>query len=194
MIREFELMAWLLQSNRVLHHLPCARIGAFNALSELAFNCLNLKSYIKMADIKLISALNTMLADMHVLVTKLHNYHWNVSGMQFHAIHNATESYYDYFFGQFDDVAERILQLGEKPLATVKGYLAAATLEEDEGSSFEPAYVLEKISADFTALLGQAKAANGLAEEAGDVATLDLLGGLIAWLEKELWIIRSSLG
>jgi starvation-inducible DNA-binding protein len=147
-----------------------------------------------MADTKLVPALNTLLADIHVLVTKLHNYHWNVTGMQFYSIHNATEGYYDYFFGQFDDVAERILQLGEKPLATVKAYLAAATLEEDEGSSFEPAYVLEKVSADFTALLAQAKAANSLAEDAGDIATLDLLGGLIAWLEKELWIIRSSLG
>jgi starvation-inducible DNA-binding protein len=147
-----------------------------------------------MADNTLISSLNTMLADIHVLVAKLHNYHWNVSGMQFHAIHNATESYYDYFFGQFDDVAERILQLGEKPLSTVKAYLEAATLTEDEGSSFEPAYVLKQVSADFTTLLNQTKAANSLAEAAGDVATLDLLGGQIAWLEKELWIIRSTLG
>jgi starvation-inducible DNA-binding protein len=147
-----------------------------------------------MADKTLISSLNTMLADIHVLVAKLHNYHWNVSGMQFYSIHNVTEGYYDYFFGQFDDVAERILQLGEKPLATVKAYLEATTLTEDEGSSFEPSYVLKKISEDFTTLLEQTKATNSLAEEAGDTATLDLLGGLIAWLEKELWLIRSTLG
>jgi starvation-inducible DNA-binding protein len=142
----------------------------------------------------LINALNTMLSDMHVLIAKLHNYHWNVSGMQFYSIHSVTEGYYDYFFGQFDDVAERILQLGEKPLGTVKAYLAAATLEEDEGTSFEPTYILEKVAVDFTKLLEQAKATNSLADEADDIATQDLLGSLIAWLEKELWIIKASLG
>ncbi|KAF0094776.1 MAG: starvation-inducible DNA-binding protein [Puniceicoccaceae bacterium 5H] len=142
---------------------------------------------------KLITSLNGMLADMHVMIAKLHNYHWNVCGLQFYSIHAVTEGYYNYFFETFDDVAERILQLGAKPLATVRGYLENAKLAEETGDSFEPAYVLNSISADFKTFLEQAKAANALAEESGDVATQDLLSGFIAKLEKELWLIRSTL-
>lgn len=139
-------------------------------------------------------SLNAILANMHVLNAKLHNFHWNVFGMQFHSIHKTTEAYYDYFFKQFDDVAERILQLGAKPAATVKCYLELATIKEDEGSRFEPAFVLENVVADFTILRDQAKAVVVLAEKDGDLGTLDLLGGLIAWLEKEIWLTKSALG
>lgn len=147
-----------------------------------------------MAEAVLSNSLNKILADVHVLNVKLHNYHWNVSGMQFHAIHNATEAYYDYFFAQYDDIAERILQIGDKPVSTVKGYLALATISEDEGTSFDAVYVLENILADFTALLASCKGAFALAEEGSDTGTQDLTSGMVAWLEKEIWILKSSLG
>ena len=44
-----------------------------------------------------IDVLNTVLADEHVLYTKLRNYHWNVTGPQFHALH-------EFFFWQYDEV------------------------------------------------------------------------------------------
>ena len=147
-----------------------------------------------MAETAVSKSLNVILSDIHILVVKLHNYHWNVSGMQFHAIHNATEAYYDYFFEQYDEVAERVLQIGAKPVSTVKGYLELATISEDEGTKFEAAYVLENIVADFAALRGSCKSAFELAEEDSDTGTQDLLGALIGWLEKEIWILKSSLG
>lgn len=145
-----------------------------------------------MAETEVSKSLNMILADIHILVVKLHNYHWNVSGMQFHAIHNATEAYYDHFFGLYDEVAERILQIDSKPVSTVKGYLELATISEEEGTKFEAVYVLEKIVADFAALCDSCKSALEVAE--GDVGTEDLLTGMITWLEKEIWILKSSLG
>lgn len=143
---------------------------------------------------KLTDALNVILADAHIMTAKLHNYHWNVYGLQFYAIHQTTEGYYDYFFGLFDDIAERMLQLGAKPAATVKSYLELTTLKEDEGDRFDPVTVLANIKADFGAFLAAAKAAFKLAEESDDTGTQDLLGGFIVKLEKELWLIKSSLG
>lgn len=147
-----------------------------------------------MNETKVTKSLNTILADMHILNVKLHAYHWNVSGMQFHAIHEATESYYNFFFAQFDEVAERILQLGSKPASTAKAYLELATIQEDEGTKFEAIYVLENVVADFALLLGKIKDTLALAEEANDTGTQDLLSGLITWLEKEIWILKSTLG
>lgn len=147
-----------------------------------------------MKETKVTTSLNTILADIHILNVKLHAYHWNISGIQFHAIHEATEGYYNYFFAQFDEVAERILQLESKPASTTKAYLELATIEEDEGTQFDASYVLNSIVSDFTLLLGKIKEALALAEEANDPGTQDLLGGQIAWLEKEIWILKSTIG
>ncbi len=140
------------------------------------------------------TALNVLLSNTHVLIAKLHNFHWNVSGMEFHPIHNATEAYYDHFFTVFDDIAERVLQLEAKPIATVKGYLETATLTETEATKFTGAEVLDAILTDFTTLLGQSKELETMASDAGDIATSDLLTGIISYLEKEIWLIKSSLG
>lgn len=147
-----------------------------------------------MKETQLTKSLNEILADMHILIGKLHNYHWNVTGMQFHAIHSMTEAYYDYFFAQFDDVAERILQLEAKPIATVKGYLEASRLQEETHECFTAEHVLNSVCADFIALAAKLKSANTLAEEAADLGTQDMIGGQVAWLEKQVWLIRSTLG
>jgi starvation-inducible DNA-binding protein len=142
----------------------------------------------------LLSALNTNLADLHILNIKLHNYHWNVQGMQFHAIHGMTETYYNYFFGLFDDVAERILQLGDKPLATVAAYAQYSTLDEETGDSFEAVTVVKRVLADFQSLLGDAKHIVELAAKDEDIPTGNLYADHVQWLEKQIWMLKSSLG
>lgn len=141
----------------------------------------------------LVNALNKTLANLHVMTVKLHNYHWNVQGLQFFSIHNMTEGYYDHFFKLYDDVAERILQLEAKPLATVKEYLANATITEETGSSFDARQVLESVLADFKTFLADAKALSKLAEDADDAPTGMLVDDIVAWLEKQIWMLRSSL-
>ena len=59
--------------------------------------------------------LNRYLSNLAVLVTKTHNLHWNVVGARFKAIHEYTESLYDYYFEKFDDVAETFKMKGEYP-------------------------------------------------------------------------------
>ncbi len=78
----------------------------------------------------IIQKLNQNLADLHILYVKLHNYHWNIQGPQFVTIHKTTEEFYERVAELYDEIAERILQLGDKPLATVKGYIENAQLKE----------------------------------------------------------------
>jgi starvation-inducible DNA-binding protein len=142
---------------------------------------------------KLIQSLNKTLANLHIINVKLHNYHWNIQGIQFFSIHNMTEGYYDYFFGLYDDVAERILQLKAKPLATVKEYLENATLKEETGSKFTAREVLDKVRSDFEFLLKEAKGVSDLAGELGDTTTANIMDDYVQWLEKAIWMIDSSL-
>jgi len=143
---------------------------------------------------KTIKSLNHLLANMNVMVTKLHNYHWNVSGLEFAEIHSKTQSYYEYFFEQYDDVAERILQLKAKPIATLKGCLEIAAIAEETGENFTPTEVLKAVLADFETLLEEIKLLQSVAAEDNDTPTSDMLDGQRAWFEKEIWMLNATLG
>ena len=68
---------------------------------------------------KVIEQLRIMQADSIVLYMKVHNYHWNVRGSDFPQAHKALEEIYDEFADMFDDLAERVAQLGGTPVVTL---------------------------------------------------------------------------
>jgi starvation-inducible DNA-binding protein len=140
----------------------------------------------------LIQKLNQNVSDLQILYVKLHNYHWNVTGPQFLPIHNLTEGYYEHVAGLYDAVAERILQLGEKPFATVAEYLANAKIKEDAKNSFTAEQVLDNVTADFEYLLNAYREIVKLSEESGDITTGNLASETIDWLEKAIWMLKAS--
>ncbi|NLT51356.1 MAG: DNA starvation/stationary phase protection protein [Ignavibacteria bacterium] len=143
---------------------------------------------------KLINLLNKNLADLQILYVKLHNYHWNVKGSMFKPVHEQTEAYYDYIAEQFDKVAERIIQIGGKPSATLQEYLKKSTLKEESENSFDGKYVLSSVLSDFEFLNIQYKEISSLAGEGNDIPTSNIADDNIAWLEKEIWMIRACIG
>jgi starvation-inducible DNA-binding protein len=143
---------------------------------------------------KLIEMLNKNLSNLQVLYVKLHNYHWNVKGMNFKPIHEMTEAYYDYFAEQYDEVAERIVQLGGKPFATLQDYLKSSAIKEENKNEFDAKYVLNSVLADFEILNKEFKEISDAAGESGDVPTANIADDNVAWLEKEIWMIKASIG
>jgi starvation-inducible DNA-binding protein len=140
----------------------------------------------------IINQLNQNLADVQVLYVKLHNFHWNVKGPHFFGIHNATEEYYDYFAKQYDDIAERILQIGGKPLTTLKGYLEMAKITEENKSEFSSIEVINCLVNDFKYLLSEFKKTSEIAATKNDLTTQALADENVAWLEKSLWMLNAS--
>lgn len=144
-----------------------------------------------MSNTAVTTKLNNILADANVMHTKLHNYHWNVKGMQFYGLHLKTEEFYGTFAMIYDDVAERILQLGGKPLVTLKQILAATRIKEEERTDFSANDVIKGILEDFKFFHGEFKA---LSEISTDVTTTAYADEKVAMLEKEIWMLRSMLG
>lgn len=142
---------------------------------------------------ELVNSLNRAVANVQVLYVKLHNYHWNVKGITFKSVHEMTEAYYDYFAKQYDDLAERILQLGSKPFSTMKDYLANAEITEDFGNDFDGKTVFSSVLSDFEKLNTQFKSISKLAAESDDVPTANIAEGNVAWLEKQIWMLKASL-
>ncbi len=66
--------------------------------------------------------LNQLLADFVVEYHKLQTFHWYVKGKDFFTVHAKLEEYYDHVNENIDEVAEHILMLNMKPLASLQEF------------------------------------------------------------------------
>ena len=146
-----------------------------------------------MAKTKLESKLNQYVADLTVMYTKLHNVHWYVEGRQFHAMHEIFEMYYDKVTEDLDVVAERMLQLEFKPVATLKGALEIAKIEERGEEFGKDLDFVEIVRKDFEYLLGLTMEVKEEADKAGDDPTVDIMNEFTAYYQKQLWMIKATL-
>ena len=142
---------------------------------------------------KNVEKLNAYLANVAVLIIKLHNLHWNVEGRQFHSIHTYTETMYDEFFEKYDSVAELIKMNGDSPLVRMSDYLKVATVKELEGKAFTPTEVLDTILADLKLMSEDAKAIRSLADEADQFDVVSEMEDHLAYYSKQIWFIKATL-
>lgn len=138
-----------------------------------------------------IQLMNNYLSNLAVINIKLHNLHWNVTGINFVAIHNFTESLYDEAFENLDAVAEQIKMLGEMPLSTLSAYLKNATIKELEGNPFTAKEVLEILVEDLSTLKSQALEIRTAANKEDDFATANLVEDQVSAYNKHLWFLKT---
>lgn len=142
---------------------------------------------------KHLKKMNTYLANLAVLNTKLHNLHWNVEGKQFMRAHLFTEELYDDFFEKYDEVAE-ILKMKEKfPLVTMSEYQKAATIEELESKKFSVDEVLNAVLNDLKEMKKLAVEIRNDADEAGDFEVVGEFEDHVAGYSQNIWFVRSML-
>ena len=146
-----------------------------------------------MAKANLEKKLNQYVADLMVAYTKLHNVHWYVEGKQFHAMHELFEMYYDKITEDMDAVAERMLQLGLKPVASLKGALEISKIEERDDKFGKDLEFVDIINKDFEYLLKLTLEVKEEAEKAGDDPTVDIMNEFTAYYQKQLWMIKATL-
>jgi starvation-inducible DNA-binding protein len=141
---------------------------------------------------KLIKNLNKEVANFGVLYTKLHNFHWFVEGFQFYPMHELFEKLYDEVTEHFDAVAERVLMLGHRPVATLKEFLQLASIQEAKGTE-KLVDMLKSVVADFELIDRELQETLEIAQDLSDEVTADLLIGIKASLQKHLWMIKTTL-
>lgn len=145
-----------------------------------------------MAKKQLVEVLNKEVSNFNVLFTKLHNYHWYVKGPHFFELHVKLEELYNETASHFDVLAERLLAMEEKPLATMKDHLEHATIKEASGKETTEAMVKNVIE-DFKQICKELKEGIELADKEGDHITADMLGGMVESFEKHSWMLRAYL-
>ena len=135
--------------------------------------------------------LNPYLANLVVAYAKFHDLHWNVKGKLFMQVHEYTEGRYDDFAEKFDEVAEKIIMKGEKPVSKLKEYMALASIEEMSGNDFRDEEVLAVVLADIKLLKEQAVVLRKEFDAAGEYIVVAMLEDHIAGYEKEIWFLEA---
>ncbi|BCJ86540.1 Dps family protein [Effusibacillus dendaii] len=139
-----------------------------------------------------VNVLNKQIANWSVLYIKLHNFHWYVQGPQFFTLHAKFEELYNEAAAHIDELAERLLALGGKPIATMREALETASVKEANGN--ETAEQMVKATAnDFSVIIQELKNGMEIAQNQNDETTADMLLAIHSQLEKHVWMLRAFL-
>ncbi len=141
----------------------------------------------------LTDVLNKQVANWTVMFVKLHNYHWYVTGEQFFTLHAKFEELYNEAALHIDALAERLLALGGKPVATMTGCLETASVKEARGGE-SAREMVQTVVNDFTQMIAELKLGMELADSFKDQTTGDLLLSIHTSLEKHVWMLKAFLG
>ncbi len=140
----------------------------------------------------MVKSLNKLLADLFVLYTKARNYHWNVEGPNFFALHAEFEKLYTGLAGDVDAVAERVRALGGVAAGTMAEFLELASLKEATGVH-DASGMVSDLASDYEQVISSVRDKVYEADQVHDIGTGDFLTGLMEGYEKTAWMLRSFL-
>ncbi|MFW5802151.1 MAG: Dps family protein [Spirochaeta sp.] len=138
-------------------------------------------------------ALNQYLADLRTLHTKTQNFHWNLIGANFFTLHEKYEEFYDFLAEEIDTIAERILSLGQRPLASLKDFLSITEINEVPSTPIDGPNSAKQVLDDFEYIIRLLRDSISVAEDNNDPGTADMLTASIENYEKHTWMLRAYL-
>lgn len=139
-----------------------------------------------------VAALSKVLADTYFLYLKTHNFHWNVEGPAFPSLHRMFEEQYQALWRSLDEIAERIRALGHYAPGTHAKFKALGAVKETEVIP-KSEDMLRLLIADNETVTACIRRALLAAQNVRDDATAGLLTDRLAYHEKQLWMLRSTL-
>ncbi len=138
------------------------------------------------------AALKTVLANSYALYLKTQNYHWNVTGPNFKALHSLFEDQYNDLATAIDEIAELIRGLGEKAPGTWKAYEAITHIKDgDENLSAND--MVNDLMNDQDIIQKSLEEAIKEAEKNNDEVVIGALVERMTVHRKNKWMLKSSL-
>lgn len=145
-----------------------------------------------MSNKPVVDALKKVLADSYALYLKTQNYHWNVEGPQFKALHELFELQYTDLATAIDEIAELIRSLGEKAPGTMQSY-GSTTIIKDGNENADAATMVKELADDQKLISQRLTETREAAENAGDEVVVDMMVQRLAVHRKNKWMLESSL-
>jgi starvation-inducible DNA-binding protein len=136
--------------------------------------------------------LSRLLADTYTLYLKTHNFHWNVAGPQFHALHTMFMEQYTELAEAVDVVAERIRTIGFPAPGSYTDFAELGSVKETRGVPSADEMVRLLVEGN-EAVAKTARTTLPATERSDDQSTQDLLVERLRVHEKAAWMLRSML-
>ncbi len=124
-----------------------------------------------------------MLADLYALYFKTKNFHWHVSGPHFRDYHLLLDEQADEIYATTDPVAERVRKMGGTLRSSLQRVL------DNDAEYVTPLDMLAELRNDNMQLVAHMRAAHGVCDEYGDIATASLLEVWIEETERRVWFL-----
>ena len=137
--------------------------------------------------------LNTLLANFQIYYQNLRGIHWNIKGKRFFDLHIKFEELYTDANIKVDEIAERVLTLGETPLHTFDDYTKAAKVPVGKNISVDEKAV-QLIVDSLTELLSIERNLLDKSDKASDEGTNSMMSDFITEQEKTIWMMKAWLG
>ncbi|MBY5926350.1 MULTISPECIES: Dps family protein [Halomonas] len=141
----------------------------------------------------LANKLNELLANYQIFYMNVRGYHWNVKGPNFFELHEKFEEFYTDLLVKVDEVAERILTLGHKPVHAYSDYTTLSRIGEDKDVHDGEACV-RGVLQGYQQLIELQREILSVASDADDEGTASQVGDYIREQEKTVWMLGAYLG
>lgn len=135
------------------------------------------------------AALTTLLADMFALYVKTKNFHWHVSGPNFHGYHLLLDEQGSEIFEATDAIAERVRKIGGLTIRSIGQISRQQRILDNDAEYVTPNDMLAELRDDNLQLVGAMRQAHALCGEHNDVASASLLENWIDQAERRVWFL-----
>lgn len=143
---------------------------------------------------KVADTLSAFLADSYTLYLKTHNFHWNVTGPMFNALHNMFMTQYTEEWTALDEIAERIRALGFTAPGSYAEFVRLSSIKEEQApGGLDWQGMVRQLVAGNEAVCRTARKVIKAADAAGDDPSADLATQRLQVHEKNAWMLRSLL-
>lgn len=141
----------------------------------------------------LATKLNKLLSNYQIFYMNVRGFHWNIKGQQFFELHAKFEETYNDLLLKIDEIAERILTLGQRPQHAYSTYLDNSDIEEAK-DVHEGRDCVKNILESYQVIIRLQRELLTQAADAGDEGTSSLMSDYIKEQEKTAWMLTSYLG
>lgn len=141
---------------------------------------------------ELADLLNDLLANYSLFYQNTRGYHWNIKGKKFFELHVKFEELYNDLFVKIDEVAERILTLGETPKHDFSDYQKQSEVKET-GEVSDGDIAVQQILDTFAILIKKQRVILDLSGDISDEGTNSMMSDYIREQEKLVWMYTAFL-
>lgn len=141
--------------------------------------------------LEIANGLKRLLADSYTLYLQTHNFHWNVTGLQFRELHLMFEEHYTELAIAVDDIAERIRTLDVPAPGTYKEFSKLSSIKEVDGVP-SSAKMVEILTKGHEQVIRTARDVLKIAQATDDESTASLVSDRMGIHEKTAWMLRAS--